>query len=291
MKPQDFDRLSAYLDHQLSPSEKAVLEQRLAREPELRAALTELRLTVKAVRSLPMVKPPRSFTLTAAQVGLPAGGRPQRRGSLFGTLRLAATMSAVAFALVVGGDFAASRGYFGPAAMPAEDVFFTTTENSATGASEQAEAQGATPEAELSVMSAEETSATLTPEEAPSGGSDGAPAPEGTPDMVAALVPESPTPTGSAQRSAEGTQVAEAAPDADQTATGDLFDTTEAEATASTKVVPPAAATPAADSALNTGESTQSTPQGLPPLRLLETALAMLTVLLGLGTWLARRNA
>ncbi len=240
MKPQDFDRLSAYIDHQLSPSEKAVLEHRLAHEPELRAALTELRLTVKAVRSLPMVKPPRSFTLTAAQAGLPVGGRPQRRGSLFGTLRLAATMSALALALVVGGDFAASRGAFGPAAMPAGDVFFTTTEDSANVAIEQAEAQGATPEAELSIMAAEETSATLTPEEAPSGGGDGAPAPEGTPDMVAALVPESPTPT---------------------------------------------------DSALNTSESTQSTPQGLPPLRLLETALAMLTVLLGLGTWLASRNA
>src|SRR5687767_11314779 len=126
MKPQDFDRLSAYIDHQLSPPEQADLERRLGREPELRAALAELRLTVKAVRSLPMVKPPRSFTLTPAQAGLPAGARRPRPTSLFGTLRLAATLSAVALALVVGGDFAATQGILAPAASPAEDVFFTT---------------------------------------------------------------------------------------------------------------------------------------------------------------------
>ena len=63
MKPQDFDRLSAYIDDQLSPAEKAALEQRLGREPELRSALSELRLTVTALRALPQVRPPRNFTL------------------------------------------------------------------------------------------------------------------------------------------------------------------------------------------------------------------------------------
>src|SRR3990172_6267390 len=69
--PQDFDRLSAYLDKQLSPAEKAGLETRLEREPELKAALDDLRMTVRALRSLPAVKPPRNFTISQAQARPP----------------------------------------------------------------------------------------------------------------------------------------------------------------------------------------------------------------------------
>ncbi len=47
---QDFDRLSAYLDNQLSPAEKAGLEARLEHEPELKAALDDLRRAVRALR-------------------------------------------------------------------------------------------------------------------------------------------------------------------------------------------------------------------------------------------------
>lgn len=274
MKPQDFDRLSAYIDHQLSPAEQAALEQRLGREPELRAALSELRLTVKAVRSLPMVKPPRSFTLTAAQAGLPSGTRRPRPGSLFGSLRLAATLSAVALALVVGGDFAATRGLLGTRAAPAEEVLFTA-ESSPSEAAAQA-ALTPSPEAELSVMAAEAGTGTPAAEALPSG-EDGAQAPEAT-AAVAALAPETPTVTPSTERML-----------ADATAVADVAAADEA--TPSTKVVPPADATPAADSALATGESAEQTPPGFPPLRLLEAALAMLTVLLGLGAWLASRNA
>ena len=284
MKTQDLDRLSAYIDHQLSPSETAALEQRLGREPELRAALSELRLTVKAVRSLPMVKPPRRFTLTAAQVGAPAGGRP-RRTSLFGTLRLAATLSALALVLVVGGDFAASRGAFGPAAVPAQDMVFTTTENSAAGAAAQEEALTATPEAEMSIMAAEAETPTLSPEEAPAG--DGAPAPEATAEVSALMAPATPTPTLTTERMAEATQVAEVPPDADETATGEQLDA--AELTPSTKVVPAEATD--LYYATEAGDAASTAAPGFSTLRLLEAALAMLTVLLGLGTWFASRNA
>src|SRR3990172_1219271 len=84
--PRDLDRLSAYLDNQLSPAEKAGLEARLAGEPGLRSALTDLRVTVRLLRALPTVKPPRSFTLTAAQAE--AVRRP-RGLRLFPALRLA----------------------------------------------------------------------------------------------------------------------------------------------------------------------------------------------------------
>jgi hypothetical protein len=275
MKPQDFDRLSAYIDHQLPPAEQAALEQRLAHEPELRAALAELRLTVRAVRALPMVKPPRNFTLTPAQAGLPAGGRV-RRGSLFSTLRLAAALSAVALAVVVGGDLAASRGFFGPAALPANDVLFTTTDESASLGAQEALATG-TPEAELSVLAATEAPAeTLVPEVAPD--NSGAGAPEATADIMAVM--PAPTPTLGVERQAAATPATDA----------DMTTQAEAEATTSIKVGPPADATALAYAEEAAGTASVPAP-GFPTLRLLEAALAMLTVLLGLGAWFASRNA
>ncbi|MGQ0602161.1 MAG: anti-sigma factor family protein, partial [Anaerolineales bacterium] len=59
---QDFDRLSAYLDHQLPASEKLALEARLVKDPALKAALRDMRLQARALRDLPKVKAPRNFT-------------------------------------------------------------------------------------------------------------------------------------------------------------------------------------------------------------------------------------
>jgi hypothetical protein len=286
MKPQDFERLSAYIDNQLAPGEKAALEQRLAREPELRDALRELRLTVKAVRTLPTVKPPRNFTLTPAQAGLPAGGRAPRRGGLFPTLRLAASLSAVALAIVVGGDLAATQGLLRTAA-PAQEVASTTTVEEPIAA--QAEALTATPEAELSVMSAEAApTETLIAETVPVGAGGGVTATdEPTPGAVAALLPATPTLTPSAERSAAATP-------ADETVAADAATTDLYQATESTKSLPPADETLTALYAAGTPPAEAPAPApaapGFPPLRVLEAALAMLTVLLGLGAYLASRN-
>ena len=65
--PQDLDRLSAYLDNALSAPEKARLEARLEKDAELQDALAGLRQTAAALRSLPALKPPRNFTLSARQ--------------------------------------------------------------------------------------------------------------------------------------------------------------------------------------------------------------------------------
>jgi hypothetical protein len=57
MTPQERQRideqLSAYLDGELDAAERAELEQRLAADPQAKAMLDELRLTVEAVRRLP----------------------------------------------------------------------------------------------------------------------------------------------------------------------------------------------------------------------------------------------
>jgi hypothetical protein len=66
---RDVEKLSAYLDGQLKPSEKARLESRLLTEPELASILKDLRQTRGLLRQLPQRRAPRNFTLTPKMVG------------------------------------------------------------------------------------------------------------------------------------------------------------------------------------------------------------------------------
>src|SRR5690349_5129645 len=100
---QDLDLLSAYLHPPLGSAAQAALEARLAAEPELRGTVRDLRLTVKALRALPPVTPPRSFLLTPAMVGQAKPTQPARR-PVFPALRAAAAFSALALAVVVFAD-------------------------------------------------------------------------------------------------------------------------------------------------------------------------------------------
>ncbi len=81
---RDLEALSAYLDGALPAAEAARLERRLASDAALRTALDDLRLTRRVLRSLPAVRPPRSFALSPAQAGM------RRRAWAFPALRLAA---------------------------------------------------------------------------------------------------------------------------------------------------------------------------------------------------------
>lgn len=67
----DLERLSAYIDNQLSPAERRELEQRLAQEPQLQTVLAELRSTVYVLGELDPLLPPRSFTLDARMLSKP----------------------------------------------------------------------------------------------------------------------------------------------------------------------------------------------------------------------------
>jgi hypothetical protein len=69
MKQRDLDLLSSYLDGQLSPSDSARLESRLASDPNLRAVMDELREARSLLRRLPARRAPRNFTLTRKMVG------------------------------------------------------------------------------------------------------------------------------------------------------------------------------------------------------------------------------
>jgi hypothetical protein len=97
LSPRDLERLSAYLDGELSRKEADNLDARLRREPDLRQALEELRSTATLLRALPEVPPPRDFALTAEMVGV-----SQRRP--YPVLRLATALASLAFVALVGLD-------------------------------------------------------------------------------------------------------------------------------------------------------------------------------------------
>ncbi len=106
---RDLERLSAYLDGQLSDSERSALHERLQREAPLALALEELRQVREALRALPPVRLPRNFTLTPEMAGQ-ARPRTSRGfafawGSAFATLALAV----VAVADLAGGGLMAAR--------------------------------------------------------------------------------------------------------------------------------------------------------------------------------------
>jgi hypothetical protein len=87
--PDDVLLLSAYIDDELTASERATLEDRLNDDPALRRELEELRTTTALLRDMPTVTPPRSFALDAEQV------RPRR--SLLASPFFTGTMGVLRF--------------------------------------------------------------------------------------------------------------------------------------------------------------------------------------------------
>lgn len=95
---RDVEKLSAYLDGQLKPSEAARLESRLQTEPELASILKDLRQTRSLLRQLPQRRAPRNFTLTPKVVGqkppLPRAYPTFRFATVLATLLLFFTFAA-----------------------------------------------------------------------------------------------------------------------------------------------------------------------------------------------------
>jgi anti-sigma factor RsiW len=67
---RDMENLSAYLDGQLTPSERTHLEKRIQKDQTLAAALIELRQTRTLLRRVPQRRAPRNFTLTPRMAGI-----------------------------------------------------------------------------------------------------------------------------------------------------------------------------------------------------------------------------
>jgi len=94
--------LSAYLDGQVSAAERAQIEQHLEWCAECAHSLATLRATVAAIRAMPHVRAPRSFTLpqTMAQ-------KSHAAAWMYPLLRGAAVAAASLFAIIVAGDLLA----------------------------------------------------------------------------------------------------------------------------------------------------------------------------------------
>ncbi len=276
---QDFDRLSAYLDNQLSPAEKAGLEARLEHEPELRVALDDLRMAVRALRSLPTVKPPRNFTLSPDRAR--AIIRPR---GVFPALRLATALAAFAFVIAVVGDFATNLAQ--PRLASAPEVPVTVVAQ-----------MSAAPTETLAPPAAAQEAITVTREvltdNAGSGSttaSANATADSGTPP-ISAFAPPLPTVAAGGGAGGEAPLPAQPTPTPSATEAAGKRAAQMVTATPETEIVAPFAAngapTPAAPA-----RSEAQTPGALnlPPLRYIEAGLALLTLLLAIAAWLLRRR-
>jgi hypothetical protein len=96
------ERLSAYLDGELTPQERNAVEHHLARCQDCQWNLKTLRQTVRWTKELPTVPVPRVFTIPAP--AQPARARQRRRG--FALLQGATALVALLLVFAVAGDFA-----------------------------------------------------------------------------------------------------------------------------------------------------------------------------------------
>lgn len=89
--------LSAYLDDECTPVERALVADNLERDPQWRAALADLQFARDAVRALPSREPPSGFI-----EGLLAAPEPEQAASARArrTLRALSTVAAVAAGVV-----------------------------------------------------------------------------------------------------------------------------------------------------------------------------------------------
>jgi hypothetical protein len=95
------DELNRFLDHDLSPAERAQAEAHLATCPECRATLADMQALATLLHELPEIGPPRSF-----QLGPEYARRPSfwsRLGAMLTPMLPAMRAATVALALMLGG--------------------------------------------------------------------------------------------------------------------------------------------------------------------------------------------
>ena len=94
LSAREFEKLSAYVDGQLSARKMAVLEKKIRSNAVYQETLAELQETKRLLRSVPLKQVPHNFTLTSQMAGI----RTARPAHLFPVLSIS---SAVAGVLVV----------------------------------------------------------------------------------------------------------------------------------------------------------------------------------------------
>jgi anti-sigma factor RsiW len=83
----DWEAISAYLDEQLNPQERAALEARLQNDLDLQTGLQDLRRTCSLIHRAPRMRAPRNFALTPSMAGSRRGFRFPQPVPIAGALR------------------------------------------------------------------------------------------------------------------------------------------------------------------------------------------------------------
>ncbi len=259
---RELERLSAYLDGQLSSRETSQLEARLRADPGLRQALDDLRGTVQMLRGLPEVKAPRSFALTPEMVG------PVRHPSL-PWLQWATAAATLAFVVVVSWDALGSLGLAG-APMAAREVGLL--------------AQEALPTTEGELLA--EAPAELAPQAA-----DSAAEPE---EAFEAALPEVEDTDAQKAPAEEGATADEARAQGTPVGMSVAPETEAPEATATPTLAPTSTPVPTPEPSPTPAAAffaERTRPRPLPFLRITEILLGALSLsLLGLTLWVRRRR-
>jgi len=104
---REWERLSTYLDGELSPKQQAELEARLSTSPELCKALDELSKTKAVLHSQRRLRAPRNFTLTPEMAGLRIYEHTATRykTNIYNVLRFSSAVASFLFVTIVLLDF------------------------------------------------------------------------------------------------------------------------------------------------------------------------------------------
>ncbi len=254
---------SAFIDHQTTDDEKKFVERHLVTcDQDCRAVLAVNRSMIQATKTLPLVKAPRSFVLPKSMARQPA----RSIFTWYPALRLATSIAVIAFVLVFAGDLFSQRSVTLSANVPS--------------AANALQVSGAAQPTAVALYSMPPESATR----------DQAPAPQSSAGIL-------PTPTTTAPLAGNAASPARSTMTlTDETITATLMTTTEV-ALAPTPIAQPTAeaapkvVTAAAPAANQVGAIEQTAAPSIDPLRVIEIVLAVLVVLLGTATLIARRRA
>ena len=96
------ERLSAYLDNNLTPQERSAFETELEADSGLQASLAQQRLVKENLSALPRQRAPRNFTLDPALYGRPTSTTLFR---LYPVMRTATVLAAIALVFLFSLDF------------------------------------------------------------------------------------------------------------------------------------------------------------------------------------------
>jgi anti-sigma factor RsiW len=274
------ERLSAYLDGELSSKERNAVERHLARCQDCQWELRTLRQTIQWTKELPTVQVPRVFTIQA-----PAqAARARRRERRWGLALLQGATALVALLLVfsVAGDFVLTG--LRPASAPQPQIVKEqgvvesgTTEANEVVVTQEVAMQSAPPAA----AEAEKAAAEASPVAEPTQAASAEPTMEGTVAEASAAPapteaePAGPTveeplramaPTASPQVSGMGAPGFEAQPTETTKAAGEGVTTEAPRAAVATTEEPPTAAATEAPQAYAAQDTTASAPSPEPTL-------------------------